>query len=578
MGEAVRDGENQRRAARRERAILASIALCAALATYAGWRTFWFLTDDAFIAFRYASNSLLGRGYVWNQAPFAPVEGYTSFLWTFLLRHVWAITGVEPPVAANWIGLALGYVTLALGARMLLRMPLPPKVARFRIAFLLIVLLLTISNRTFLTWLSSGLETSLFNCALTYWVFAACAARGGLRIVHLASSCALLALTRPDGLLFASASLPLIADELTHQAWTPNAAPVPSALLRALACTPLLAIPAHLWFRVSTYGEWVPNTYFAKIVSSWPASGKRYVLSFALEYGVWLWAISVFAWLVVAAVRLARGRSARLELRARLLALHRVAPVVVVVATLAAHAGYYIFVVGGDHFEYRVFSHLPLLLALALVHVLAQIADRPAFVALGLTAYLAVGLPIPWVHWQHTHGITVDKLRHRLRVKIAGDFPELLRAPVQLWDETQGWLIGHAVGSRQIEHKLFAERMLRMAPPRAQGEQLTWQDRPVLAAEAVGIVSYMLPNVAIIDMHGLSDRVVARTPPPKNNFRKMAHERMPPPGYVECFAPNVRVQDGRVKVKPRKKPLLDARIEKCDSIERWVKPPKPAPR
>ena len=36
----------------------------------AGWRLFWFLTDDAYITFRYASNSLLGFGYTWNPPPF----------------------------------------------------------------------------------------------------------------------------------------------------------------------------------------------------------------------------------------------------------------------------------------------------------------------------------------------------------------------------------------------------------------------------------------------------------------------------------------------------------------------------
>ena len=51
-----------------------------------GWHLFYFLTDDAYITFRYVSNSLAGRGLVWNPAPFRPVEGYTSFLWAIVLR------------------------------------------------------------------------------------------------------------------------------------------------------------------------------------------------------------------------------------------------------------------------------------------------------------------------------------------------------------------------------------------------------------------------------------------------------------------------------------------------------------
>lgn len=42
---------------------------------------FWFLTDDAFISFRFARNWALGHGLrynLWNQTP---VEGYSNFLW-----------------------------------------------------------------------------------------------------------------------------------------------------------------------------------------------------------------------------------------------------------------------------------------------------------------------------------------------------------------------------------------------------------------------------------------------------------------------------------------------------------------
>ena len=68
------------------------LVLAGGAALVAGWQLFWFLTDDAFIAFRYVSNSQFGRGYVWNPPPFLPVEGYTSFLWVALLDGVWRLT------------------------------------------------------------------------------------------------------------------------------------------------------------------------------------------------------------------------------------------------------------------------------------------------------------------------------------------------------------------------------------------------------------------------------------------------------------------------------------------------------
>ena len=45
----------------------------AVVVAYLGYRCFWFLTDDAFIVFRYVSNLRLGYGLTWNPPPFAPV-------------------------------------------------------------------------------------------------------------------------------------------------------------------------------------------------------------------------------------------------------------------------------------------------------------------------------------------------------------------------------------------------------------------------------------------------------------------------------------------------------------------------
>ena len=96
----------------------------AALIAVLGYREFYFLTDDAFISFRYAANAIEGRGLVWNPAPFLPVEGYTNFSWVVLLTAVWALTGIEPPDAANPLALACGLATLALIVRIGLRMRL----------------------------------------------------------------------------------------------------------------------------------------------------------------------------------------------------------------------------------------------------------------------------------------------------------------------------------------------------------------------------------------------------------------------------------------------------------------------
>ncbi len=43
----------------------------------------WFLTDDAFISFRYARNLLEGQGLVFNLCEY--VAGYSNLLWVLEL-------------------------------------------------------------------------------------------------------------------------------------------------------------------------------------------------------------------------------------------------------------------------------------------------------------------------------------------------------------------------------------------------------------------------------------------------------------------------------------------------------------
>jgi arabinofuranosyltransferase len=149
---------------------LVVISMATMVAVYFGWRLFWFLTDDAFIAFRYISNSHLGYGYVWNGPPFRPVEGYTSFLWVVLLDVVWRVSGVAPPAAANYVSLLFTYLTLLVGGLMVLKMKLGEILRKYRLLFLSLVLLGVVTNRTFLAWSSSGLETAMFNFFFTLWI------------------------------------------------------------------------------------------------------------------------------------------------------------------------------------------------------------------------------------------------------------------------------------------------------------------------------------------------------------------------------------------------------------------------
>lgn len=556
-----------------------------------GWWTFWFLCDDAFIGFRYVSNAIAGRGWVWNPPPFQPVEGYSNFLWLVLLKWIWQLAGIEPPDAANVLALVLGLGTLGLGWRLGGRWVLPAAWERHRAPWLFLALLGTVTNRTFLAWLSSGLETSLFQFLVTWWLcesFAPAARRGAGWVVRLASAATLLELTRPDGMLFVlSTGLVVVAE-----GWRQR-----RQRAYLLAASPLLGVAAHLLWRVRTYGDWVPNTYYAKHVRPWPESGLRYLACFVLEYAVWVWlALALGAGLGWLRTRAAAAAAPTGDTRAippegaRQPVLER-APGWIAIATLVAHLAYYVLDIGGDHFEYRVLSHLVLLLFVSAVALATRVARRPAAVYGWLLAFVLLSYPIPWTHWWGTKDLRTRRQTEFLVHPIADHFPFPIRGAVAAWDRWQKWLIEHRVGMRHQEHKVFLLWMAETNISRAEGQRMGWEPyRPVGYLATVGYIGWVFPHLALIDQFGLTDRVVGRTPVTvANEQRSMAHDRTPPPGYIECFRPNiVRVPNtgpGRVAsavsevpaVVPRAQPLSDAEIRACET-RHWPAagaPPEP---
>lgn len=526
--------------------VLWGVTLVAAAALVLGWRTFWFLTDDAFIAFRYVSNDMAGYGLVWNPPPFRPVEGYTSFLWVTLLGWWWTLTGQAPPGAANGISLVCGAASLWIVARMVLRMRLAGERPGERLSLLLLVLFGTLANRTFLTWLSSGLETALFNLCMIGWISAALRWTPNLRsYVPLAVWAALGVLARPDGILLVIATVLLAAYEVARASRRTEA--MRSALF---ALVPVLTVATHMLWRHSFYGEWLPNTYYAKHVGAWPESGWRYLLSFVVEYGVWFWAL-----MVVAAC--ARGFSLRFG--------PSVFRAAVVVGVLVVHAGYYAFVIGGDHFEYRVLSHLPPLLFLSAAWLASRLRLTPWVQTATVALFVLVSLPVQWTHWSLTKDLHKRRQTHVMKIPVADEFPVLVRPLLRRWDAWQAWLITHHVGMRHQEHKVFYQVQRNSYPSREEGARLGGDRRLVTAAATVGVPGWVYPNVAIVDLFGLNDHVIARHRVSSDQQRLMAHDREPPPGYLECLRPNVRFEKKRTVFLPQ--PLgspTDSEIRACE--------------
>jgi arabinofuranosyltransferase len=548
-----------------------ALLLLSAVLLYAMWRLFWFLTDDAFISFRYVSNSHLGYGYVWNPPPFLPVEGYSNFLWVALLDVVWRLLGVEPPISANWLSLLFSFGTIIVTAAIAMRMDWNSRLCRYRTILLGICLLGILTNRTFLTWSSSGLETAMFNFFLTFWVYSCCIAEpeSAWWPLQVALSSSALALTRPDGLVFWTVGVCcLCVDSLRYRRGV--------SVGRVLSAMPALLVPIHLLWRGRFYGEWLPNTYYAKITAVWPESGMRYFLSFVLEYAVWMW----FGLLALVLARRLRDilRRQPFGFPNLLRVLFRQAqdpgvrarfPRLASIVALALHFLFFTYIAGGDHFEFRVYSHVIPLLFLSFLWLLNREGFGFASTATTFSLFILLSLPVPWLHWSITHDLRSRAETFRLKAPVAPHLPSPLAWYGRWFDGLQSWLIDRSVCMRHQEHKVLYETQRALFPSRAEGLQIPADGYPVLATSAVGVASWTLPRVNVIDLAGLNDYVIARTPvdlsravDPNNplGLRQMAHERRPPEGYVDSFSPNVAFLDRRWAILRRPTPLTAERI------------------
>ena len=165
-----------------------------------------FLTDDAFISFRYARNLADGHGLVFNPG-MAPVEGYTNFLWVLLLAAA-SLLGIDPQVVAPVLTVALTVVLWWLVADFAGR-----EAPRERPWIGLIAPFLLAGTRSVAVWSTGGLETRLFEVLVV---------AGTLRLVTevraelrhrrprapaAAALFALAILTRPDGVLPAAGAM-----------------------------------------------------------------------------------------------------------------------------------------------------------------------------------------------------------------------------------------------------------------------------------------------------------------------------------------------------------------------------------
>jgi hypothetical protein len=346
-------------------------AACLLLLAWGLWRALalaW-VCDDGFVSLRYAQNLLAGHGLVYNAGE--RVEGYTNLLWTLLLAGLMR-AGLDPLRAAELPGVA-AYLWLALAlAHWSFRQardagrPFLPLAAGF-------VLL----SPDFQVWATGGLETSLFSAlAAQALVLTRLPGAPGRRPLAAGGLLALLALTRPDGLLFAAVGV--------ASWWLPPARFARADRLRHATATlaPVLLVLA-LWvpWKLAYYGELLPTAFHSKSAARpWLSQGLAYLGLYLAQNWVLAAALCAWPWLA----RATRGRApaqARWDERCFL-------------GGALLFAAWVVWVGGDFMFARRLLPAVPLAL-LALEGRLAQLPRPRARAALAAALLAGAALPLP---------------------------------------------------------------------------------------------------------------------------------------------------------------------------------------
>ena len=209
-------------------------------------------------------------------------------------------------------------------------------------------------SATFPVWMSGGgLETRQF----TFFAMAAIVAlsvHGGSRWGLPAASFGLAgaSLTRTKGILLAAccfgrfcvsrmlaerrrATAAESAPRSARDHWRRSTAWIDRREFACLIGPFVVLVAAHLAFRLAYYGEWLPNTYYAKIVRPWYGAGFRYYLGAAVNTGLYILVPLAFP----------------AALRARQQARRDIAYALPLLCMFVHVIG--VMRVGGDHFGYR---------------------------------------------------------------------------------------------------------------------------------------------------------------------------------------------------------------------------------
>lgn len=234
---------------------------------------FWWVTDDAFISFRFARNLARGAGLQFNVWDAPPVEGYSNFLWVVLAGGVHAV-GLDMVLVMPVLSWMCGALLLAvLFHRLVTRLDVPTPIA-------VVTTIGLACYPPFAVWSTGGLATMPFALLLFLTFDRLVLARQGPDWLGGGLCGVALTLIRVEGVAWFA----VVAVLALFGHWSRR-----RLVLRPLLGAGLLVAAAfggHILWRHGYYGEWVANTVHVKRVSGpeFIERGFRYVMASVLTY------------------------------------------------------------------------------------------------------------------------------------------------------------------------------------------------------------------------------------------------------------------------------------------------------
>jgi hypothetical protein len=426
---------------------------------------YWkYTNDDAFITFRYSRYLSMGLGPYYNPGEF--VEGYTNFSLMLLVAGFIRLFGAElAPLASKVLGILCAVGSMLLAYRLTHRLLKQHDSTREQSHILASIATgLLCLHPGFAVNSTSGLETMLFGFFL---MLAVNQLTQEMETLHWKGSClffGLAALTRPEGIyLFTAAWIgSAIFMLLTLERNDREQGFVQAVwsgfgrlwFWQGLAVS--LVFFGHIGLRMALYqGEWLPNTYYAKSGGFWRLQASTYI-----KQAMFPSIVGVFG-ILVALVGLFLPKQPRTKAPGLLL---------LVVAAVGMP-----FITGTDWMiGWRLLApFLPFVFVLFVVgwsFSLAALFPRWPMLVVGL---LFLTIPYSWYKHNSMRSLFIDEVvtRHA----------------------------GYRTGHRALAKWLCES-----------GKQARSNDAIVVMD--IGIIGYYCINQTIIDITGLTDRVIAKSP------------------------------------------------------------------